>query len=638
MVVMNRSLAFAFAVAGVLLDATAGAAPQVLTYQGSVQLPSGGPPLDGIYRTRFKLYDAPVDGTNQWQETKDVEVQGGLFSTVLGDITPFNDLFSLNSELWLEIVMDVDLSMGLDGDEIFSPRQRLASSAWALEAERLQGMAASEFQQRVTGAAPPGQYITAINADGTVVTAPDQVGTGVGGGITGVLPGEGLVGGGTTGTVVLSADTNVLQRRVTGAAGAQQYIRAINADGSVLTGSDVDTVDGMHATDFADAGHTHQGTDVVSPVAQATNAGNADTVDGLHAADLLDKATYDPGSDGVVNAADFATSASDSDTVDGQHASDFALAGHDHFGETWNGAGTGLRIESTGIGGIPAIEGIRIGGSANPVGVYGESDSSSGRGVFGKTTDATGATAGVRGESLSTNSNATGVFGILMDAAATGAGVKGQNNGTNGYGVWGQGGNGAVGVLGQTNSSTKYGVWAYNSSSGVALRAEGAGNLIEAWSLSPVNARFRVDNNGNVTADGTFTSPAADFAELLPAEDGLEPGDVLAIGSDGNLTRTTKARQRSVVGVYSTKPAFLGGVDPNQGSSKKIPLAVVGIVPVKVTTENGPISTGDLLVASSTPGHAMSAGHTAETGTVIGKAMTGIESGTGVIKMLVMLQ
>ncbi len=69
-----------------------------------------------------------------------------------------------------------------------------------------------------------------------------------------------------------------------------------------------------------------------------------------------------------------------------------------------------------------------------------------------------------------------------------------------------------------------------------------------------------------------------------------------------------------------------------------MPLAVVGIVPVKVSAENGPIRPGDLLVASSTPGHAMKAGPNPRRGTVIGKALEGLEEGTGVIQMLVMLR
>lgn len=264
--------------------------------------------------------------------------------------------------------------------------------------------------------------------------------------------------------------------------------------------------------------------------------------------------------------------------------------------------------------------------------------SSSGRGLMGKSTSTSGNGQGVRGESESTNGQAIGVYGLLTNANAEGTGVKGQNNGTNGYGVWGQGGGGATGVLGQTGSASKYGVWAYNSNNGLALKAEGNGNLIEAWDLSPVNKRFQVDNNGNVTADGTYTSPAADFAEMLPAVKGLEPADVLVIGMDGRLQRSTKAYEKSVAGVYSTKPAFLGGMKENIDINKNIPLAVVGIIPVKVNDENGTIQPGDMLVASNMPGHAMRAGDQAPNGTVIGKSLGRMDESTGLVDMLVILQ
>ncbi len=39
--------------------------------------------------------------------------------------------------------------------------------------------------------------------------------------------------------------------------------------------------------------------------------------------------------------------------------------------------------------------------------------------------------------------------------------------------------------------------------------------------------------------------------------------------------------------------------------NNEVPLAVVGIVPCKVTAKNGAIMAGDLLVTSSTPGRAM---------------------------------
>jgi hypothetical protein len=43
----------------------------------------------------------------------------------------------------------------------------------------------------------------------------------------------------------------------------------------------------------------------------------------------------------------------------------------------------------------------------------------------------------------------------------------------------------------------------------------------------------------------------------------------------------------SVVGVYSTQPGFVGGSDEEMENSGKIPLAVVGVVPVKASAEGG---------------------------------------------------
>ena len=125
---------------------------------------------------------------------------------------------------------------------------------------------------------------------------------------------------------------------------------------------------------------------------------------------------------------------------------------------------------------------------------------------------------------------------------------------------------------------------------------------------------------------------------MLPAVAGLEPGDVLVIGEDGQLTRCNVANQSSVVGVYSTKPGFVGGGGDDTDLTGKVPLAVIGVVPVKASAENGAIQPGDLLVTSATPGHAMKAGADPAVGTVIGKALASLKSGTGVILMLVMLQ
>src|SRR5690606_15241466 len=88
------------------------------------------------------------------------------------------------------------------------------------------------------------------------------------------------------------------------------------------------------------------------------------------------------------------------------------------------------------------------------------------------------------------------------------------------------------------------------SGTGVYIQTSGT-NIIEAFGASTSDIKFRVTAAGNVQADGTFTSPAADFAELMPATTGLEPGDVLVVGRGGILEASSKPYQQTVVIVLS---------------------------------------------------------------------------------------
>jgi hypothetical protein len=77
-------------------------------------------------------------------------------------------------------------------------------------------------------------------------------------------------------------------------------------------------------------------------------------------------------------------------------------------------------------------------------------------------------------------------------------------------------------------------------------------------------------------------------------------------GHRGKQQPGERRNPRCVVHIFSTKPGLLGTnrkVDESTPQNE-VPLAVVGIVPCKVTAENGAIRIGDLLVTSSTTGHA----------------------------------
>jgi hypothetical protein len=122
-----------------------------------------------------------------------------------------------------------------------------------------------------------------------------------------------------------------------------------------------------------------------------------------------------------------------------------------------------------------------------------------------------------------------------------------------------------------------------------------------------------------------------------------EAGDLLVIDPTANrrLALAQQPYSTLVAGIYSTKPGMLGStraVD-EPAAKDEVPLAVVGIVPCKVTAENGAIAAGDLLVTSSTAGHAMKGTDRSRMlGAVVGKALEPLQQGTGIIQVLVTLQ
>ena len=179
----------------------------------------------------------------------------------------------------------------------------------------------------------------------------------------------------------------------------------------------------------------------------------------------------------------------------------------------------------------------------------------------------------------------------------------------------------------------------------------GIGTTTPAYNLD-VTGTIRA-TTGVVFPDGTTQVTAflpancgADHAEAVDVSGDrtkYEPGDVLVIdpGAPGKFLKANQAYSTLVAGIYSTKPGFVGRLVPADPKTKEkeVPMAMVGRVPTKVSAENGPIKVGDLLVASSRMGYAMKGTDRSQMlGAVIGKALGSLDSGIGVIEVLVTLQ
>jgi hypothetical protein len=329
-----------------------------------------------------------------------------------------------------------------------------------------------------------------------------------------------------------------------------------------------------------------------------------------------------------------------------------------------------LDVETANTAGTPAIQGQSKATSGTAYGILGIVNSAataSGTlavGVAGTSNATSGNTSGV----LGTDYNPSGTAGFFQAVSTTSVGQRGVEGiayGPGGIGVrgdaTGNASNLSFGLEGVVTGPIDIGISAFATSTtgdtaGIAAYDYSAtgtagifnniagGNLLVGQN-NGIN-KFRVDGTGRGYFDGGVQASGADFAESVAVRGnrgGYQPGDLLAIDPTGNrrLDLSQEAYSTRVAGIYSTKPGILAstGAMDEARLAGEVPLAVVGIVPCKVTAENGAIGVGDLLVAASRAGYAMKGTDRSRMlGAVVGKAMEPLTQGNGVIQVLVTLQ
>jgi len=151
--------------------------------------------------------------------------------------------------------------------------------------------------------------------------------------------------------------------------------------------------------------------------------------------------------------------------------------------------------------------------------------------------------------------------------------------------------------------------------------------------------------NGTTTTQILTITGGADLAEPFPISepDSISAGAVVVIDEQnpGKLKLCRKAYDTRVAGVVSGAGGVNAGLTLKQAGqlAEGRNVALNGQVYALATAANGPIKPGDLLTTSEITGHAMKATDKISSYcAVIGKALTALDSGEGLVLVLVNLQ
>jgi hypothetical protein len=124
---------------------------------------------------------------------------------------------------------------------------------------------------------------------------------------------------------------------------------------------------------------------------------------------------------------------------------------------------------------------------------------------------------------------------------------------------------------------------------------------------------------GDAYISGQITAGSGDVAEEFYTDRDYPAGTVLVMGNNGYKSSRAcdKEYDKMVIGVISEQPGMVVG---HIEGKYKAPVALTGVIKVRVNSSGGQISKGDLLVSSAVSGEAMRADNP-PVGTAIGKAL-----------------
>ncbi|RPI38391.1 MAG: hypothetical protein EHM53_09015 [Methanoregulaceae archaeon] len=607
--VIIAALVFVALAAGI---ATASTVTQSITYQGKLT-DAAANPLTGTYSVKFSLYEAATGGTALAADTHSVTAANGLFTTGIAVADP---AIMDGRALWLGIRVGSDPEM--------TPRQVIRPVPYALGLR-------------------PGAVMSGTGTGNVFTIGTEGEGT--------ALDVSAFSAGGQGLSVYASGENSMAVSAVASGTGSEALDAGTISDSSITVSASADGDDSVAI--FAST--TGTGSDAI----EATT--REDSSRGIY---VFTEGKQSPGlyaltlNDG--SAAVEAHAYGGSPAVYGEGMVGVFGTGKEGGYFTVSAAGTSSNDLRPGVNSsttYPYSPGFR----ATTKGAY-----SDGAYIFTYGSDADGIYAATYGRSSDAVSVYTGgQSAIAFRAYTTGDSDTGMMIGTQGrysHGISVTTENtSSTGVIVNTFGAGSPGITASSAlSEGIIGEAAGSAGVkgsstskAGVWGVSTsdvgvygdtISGTYGVFTPDKMYAGNGIDAPNVDVAEYMPATGDPAPGTVLVIGGNGKLEASAAAYDTRVAGIVSTAPGISLGTK-EAGNYGETLVAVAGRVPCRVDAGYGAIHAGDLLSTSATPGHAMKAEPVTISGrgfypdgTILGKAMGSLESGTGTIEVLVTLQ
>ncbi len=617
---MNRLIVISAVLAVLMLGQQVPAeVPQMINYQG-ILTDSEGQLLSGAYYMTFTIYDAPAPPeVVLWQESQTVEVSDGLFRALLGSVTPLADTVFNDTARYLGIRIGT-----VPTEPEISPRTRLASAPYAYRIQTIDDATGGDIygdvalhSDLIVGDGEEAGYIYLTNAS---IYTVHIAGSDVGGGDDGAI---------------LMLDNSL-------------------GDNTILLDADDDGM-GCGKIDL----FTETGSNTIRLLAgRGDNTGGELSVCDNNGSETV----HFNGNLGFFGGATFELRDSDSTaTVSFQGASGSDEGGaqaylREHDGTTTismdaedaNGGGivtlfndngiTTVHIDAKGTGTVEGGAQISLLDDNGTTTISMDAEN----GVM----DGGAAVAMYTGANPSVNT-------IYLDADDVGDGggiiTMHDKDGTKTVHIDASGTGAAEGgaqlSLSDSTGTTTISLDAQQGVDGgayVYLATEAGDGTIR------LDADYGGTGEGRVITSVLEITGGSDLSEQFDIRRSEEntvasPGMVVCIDPHhpGELVVSSRAYDPTVAGIISgaggVKPGMLMSQDGSI-SDGQYPVALTGRVYCRADASYGSIRPGDLLTTSETPGYAMKVSdHRRAHGAVIGKAMTALEEGQGLILILVSL-